>query len=805
MDIIDLINSRDVRAYLRSIRYPLTTPEAALVVYLNDTLSLEKKMEAWRTIIAEMPDCSMHERMSMMEMESVHRFLEAYIALQKEGILNFRRSNGCVYHYSYHKTNGEWGEDGFQKGNEIFSSYELCARHCQDEVLSDGDVDRINIHKHKLDTDPRDDSILLDANMEILETSFYFEQEREKKIYLAFDGMCFDFPTPFRRGDILIPCQSCKSWQSMDPEPFVLSYLTTWDFYEMKKRGFSVSECPYTTGWQDFDRERDRLLEEGDICDMRAVGPVVHEDGTLDYDNILTPPLNLEYFRGELKGMQRQLKICSEFEKGEADGTLLVNCCSTIQAEEFAKEVSRWHTCFYQKDYMQEVDIVPAERETHHRRETAQDAENPGDVAGAAGTADHAGAGPADHASDPATAADPGLVEPADTAGAAGNPTGASDTAGAAGNPAAATDAAGTTGATENPAGASDAAGAADPADRSDTASAAGNPATLPDTADATENPGDASDVAGAAPAEAPRDDAVDDEVVKERLREEVRWYRREYSREPRIYLDVPCPVCGNKMLVTYGPYDDEEEPFYLCHCCGWDYDGIVDEDAFSEPNGDSIRGYRLHLLNDLLQEKWEEKHGVKPTPSLHPKEIPVAKSVLERKLSNYDDPKNLLQVLAFGETHPRFEEWLVKASIKFQEASSLVYLREVRGVDGRPKIEVAKLSEKEYEEKIFDPHCENIDECRDLLVRIFEEEGRPAAEVTDALVQRTFEKFCAIKRYTLPMIANTAEYEYFSFFYYIIDYVARHDDSLNAESSPSGYRYPDLPGMYDCDIDFDY
>ena len=88
--------------------------------------------------------------------------------------------------------------------------------------------------------------------------------------------------------------------------------------------------------------------------------------------------------------------------------------------------------------------------------------------------------------------------------------------------------------------------------------------------------------------------------------------------------------------------------------------------------------------------------------------------------------------------------------------------------------------------------------------MELFRREGRDPREVSDELTRNVFEKFCAVKRYTLPMIANAAEYAYFSFFRHIILFVVEHDRCPEAEII-SGYRYPDLPGMSRCEIDFDY
>lgn len=255
-------------------------------------------------------------------------------------------------------------------------------------------------------------------------------------------------------------------------------------------------------------------------------------------------------------------------------------------------------------------------------------------------------------------------------------------------------------------------------------------------------------------------------------------------------YAVVSCPVCGCETLDSH----------WICEHCGWEYDGITEEDRFSAANGVTIEGYRLRRqIQQLLQAK---KTGVRKSYSEtvsfipHPKYIIVTKKELRRQMPNFNDPDNLLQVLVFGENHPKFEEYLTKVCIKLQTASSFLYRR------GK---EAGKLSEQEYEGYLFNQRCENLVECYDRLEGIFEREGLdPQQAISEELIRKVFEKFCAVKRYTLPMIANTTEYAYFSFFRHVILFVVEHDYYPEAKIN-SSYRYPDLPGMSECDIDFDY
>lgn len=57
MDIYSFFNSRDVADYLRGEKHEFTAAEAAYIVYLSDTATLDEKLVAWQEIVDTMPDC----------------------------------------------------------------------------------------------------------------------------------------------------------------------------------------------------------------------------------------------------------------------------------------------------------------------------------------------------------------------------------------------------------------------------------------------------------------------------------------------------------------------------------------------------------------------------------------------------------------------------------------------------------------------------------------------------------------------------------------------------------------------------
>ena len=51
-------------------------------------------------------------------------------------------------------------------------------------------------------------------------------------------------------------------------------------------------------------------------------------------------------------------------------------------------------------------------------------------------------------------------------------------------------------------------------------------------------------------------------------------------------YSVITCPVCGKETLNNH----------YICPHCGWEYDGIIDEDMYCPANTTTIREYKESL-----------------------------------------------------------------------------------------------------------------------------------------------------------------------------------------------------------------
>ena len=378
--ISSFINSKDMQNYLREIQYQFTAPKAAFVVYCCEHTTLKEKMEAWQEMIDTMPDQSMEERPNMIRIDSFHSFLKDYIELKKRDIQNFYSDDGFIYAYECHGVVREddtlihsgLNYDGWRSRPEFFfSHYADCVDYCTKEELSDGAIDKVRIFKCPLRQTAGQgrkcpDTITLNGNLDIIDIDISHEDECESYVDLAFEGMCFEFPTPFQRGDILAPYQMHKQhWY----RPFVLSYITTWNSKEMLTRGFKEHECPCRKGWRAFDRRTERKLKLGDRSDMDSVGTGIDDNGVdLYIDNMKGMPINLEYYREPLKGFERQLQVFSCYEKREIDAEILTNCCSAIRIEEYSKIVRRRCTSLYTREAMKQTGMLLSDKNQEQKR-----------------------------------------------------------------------------------------------------------------------------------------------------------------------------------------------------------------------------------------------------------------------------------------------------------------------------------------------------------------------------------------------------------------------------------------------------
>ena len=330
MDYYRFINSRDIQAYLREIKYEFSTMEKAFLVFQSEQTTINEKLEAYQYLIDKCDDCAIEKRAWTNYYPSLKEFLKKYIAITKRTINGFYSTRGnYVYTGSFCcKSDYKWSKCNFVT-KDIKKLKDFIAIYTRGIELKACKIKKMYLDRHdkyiELYFDEKNNVFSIDSR--------YYLSKEENDIISMFEGMWFDIPTPFKKGDMLIYKEK-PYWPDTDEYPLVLKYLTTWDYEKYKKDGFK--DC-WSNNKEQHERLRAHFIREGDYTDMCAVAYFLSSDGTF-YHEVEPGYLNLEYYRGEIKDEIRTLNVLSLYMKEELDLEGLQKALSIIYQQEHVKE-----------------------------------------------------------------------------------------------------------------------------------------------------------------------------------------------------------------------------------------------------------------------------------------------------------------------------------------------------------------------------------------------------------------------------------------------------------------------------------
>lgn len=316
MDVFRFINSKDIREHLRSIGYEFNSLEAAWLIYQCHDATIDEKHKAWNELIETMPDCPIEKRLNTVAQDSLHAFLRQYIELE-DRYLNefcderhadtFDYNKPFVYKFKYIYRDGteyEW--------DTVFSCFNALY-----ESIMEPEEDVISIQCTKMQIDRLDS-----RQIAYLNPSFEFlrldpgriDSDKEWDLFGGvFDGLWFEFPTPFQKGDIV--------WNPDQPEgfcagPFVITGVCLDDI--------------------ESDKTKENIRKGGDSSDMCAGGFFLNEDGGI-YGECMSNYMDLEFYNMELTGSKRTLIALSNFLKDEIDPALFARAYHQIITAGYAE------------------------------------------------------------------------------------------------------------------------------------------------------------------------------------------------------------------------------------------------------------------------------------------------------------------------------------------------------------------------------------------------------------------------------------------------------------------------------------
>lgn len=311
MNIYPFINSRDIRVYLKSVDYSFSSLEAAWLIWKSKYTSVREKHAAWKELMESMPDCKIEERASTRPYPSLHRLLERLMEVENKYIALIQADDPKTFFCFEYTSDSVW-----QEGYSL-PCYAECLKRaiacCRNE--SETEAVRIRIRKVWFDGSGRSIDAEVSAGGEIMKVlcDELLTQEEWNILHRSFDGMRFDFPTPFKRGDII-----CNPGR-----------LSSTD-----------CECDYGLC----------VLEaipcgsnRGDSSDMVVQGLFQRDDGVL-FAECTANYMNFEHYRGALTGKKRVLTAISNYIRNEISLELLLNAYHAILAEEQAISSRPWNT-----------------------------------------------------------------------------------------------------------------------------------------------------------------------------------------------------------------------------------------------------------------------------------------------------------------------------------------------------------------------------------------------------------------------------------------------------------------------------
>ena len=316
MDIFRFINSKDIREHLRSIGYEFNSLEAAWLIYQCHDATIDEKHKAWNELIETMPDCPIEKRLNTVAQDSLHAFLRQYIELE-DRYLNefcderhadtFNDDKPFVYKIKYIYRDGteyEW--------DTVFS----CLNALYESIMEpEEDVISIQCTKMQIDRLESRQIAYLNPSFEFLRLDpGRIDSDKEWDLFGGvFDGLWFEFPTPFQKGDIV--------WNPDQPEgfcagPFVITGVCLDDI--------------------ESDKTKENIRKGGDSSDMCAGGFFLNEDGGI-YGECMSNYMDLEFYNMELTGSKRTLIALSNFLKDEIDPALFARAYHQIITAGYAE------------------------------------------------------------------------------------------------------------------------------------------------------------------------------------------------------------------------------------------------------------------------------------------------------------------------------------------------------------------------------------------------------------------------------------------------------------------------------------
>lgn len=318
MNIYKLINSKSVGEHLETIKYEFNSIEAAFLIWYSKKITVKEKHALWNELIETMPDCPIEKRPNTVPQNSLHEFLQKYMAVENSIVEHFyRKEDNSFYTFDFYcEGDGDWCED-----NGIFINADDCVSGLKKAFEYNPDC--IRLIKKYMNEQESYIKIFLNPSKEIVTVDEWGTlNDADQDIYVGvFDGFWLEFPLPFKKGDIL-----------------------------------QYSKCPYDVYAKGhLDRsaivlEDDLLRSEylrsicqksGDTSDMNVYGIFCNGDGKF-YHECEPTYLDFELQYEPLNDCEKGMIPLSNYLKGKISVDILCNAYHVILSELHSNNIRKY-------------------------------------------------------------------------------------------------------------------------------------------------------------------------------------------------------------------------------------------------------------------------------------------------------------------------------------------------------------------------------------------------------------------------------------------------------------------------------
>lgn len=310
MDIFRFIESNDIAKHIKSIGYRLTDIQKAWLIRACRSATQAERHAAWAELINSTVDQKVASGLHPEGWDSLHQMIKSYMELEhKLETLLQREDPNTVYQFQAKTVSLNPREYQLEwRGEALFSRFKNAFASIDDWESPPF----FRIIKRWCDANFRIEG-LYNADCQLLEVSCCgdlltkYLTEQEIELYCeSFDGMWFDIPIPFQKGDIVQNIHSKERFVILDTDPWVKQ--------RHPNRG-----------------------SHRDAADMLAFGYTYGREDRFLYNDYMCNYLDIEYCKLPLSGGERILEAYSRFVKGEITAWTLLKLARMYQCEEIAE------------------------------------------------------------------------------------------------------------------------------------------------------------------------------------------------------------------------------------------------------------------------------------------------------------------------------------------------------------------------------------------------------------------------------------------------------------------------------------